>query len=263
MAAAGTTSHEPLLRPKPMGEFERVPMTPADFHARFPSFAPFVGTRYADRLRDDTGPRLLLIGESHYLPEGAALHHDPDTWYASNERDLLRQQDDWALEHPDDADDWRAWIHTAAVVRNACEQNFANQAHWIWKNAFEVINDAGPRYPEPREVAHDIAFLNFFVRPARTGASLKGHLSPLDVRLANDVLAHRIAELRPTAIAFISRFAAAKCDDRTTEGIPRTVTPHPTSPWWNRASDDYGNLRGRDFLDRFVREIWRGTTTKA
>lgn len=231
-------------------------MTPEEFHTRFPTFAPFVGKRYAARLHSDTAPRLLLIGESHYLPDAATLHHDPATWYASDQDDLLRQQSDWAHTNPNTADDWLAWIHTAGVVATACAQRFANPSHGIWKNAFEVINDAGPQHPEPRAVADDIAFLNFFLRPARTGASLRGQLSALDIRLANDVLAHRIAELRPTAIAFISQLAARRCDDRTTGDIPRVATPHPTSQWWNRSSAAYDNLRGRDLLDRFVRTIW-------
>lgn len=60
----------------------------------------------------------------------------------------------------------------------------------------------------------------------------------------------RIAELRPTAIAFISGLAARRCDDQTTADIPRVGTPHPTSQWWSRTSTIYDGLLGRDLLDR-------------
>jgi len=90
-------------------------------------------------------------------------------------------------------------------------------------------------------------------RPERL---LGGRLTPLDVRIANDVLAFQIGELRPTAVVFISRLAARMCDDSTTRDLPRVATPHPTSQWWNRTSKAYGDLRGRDVLDGFVRGVW-------
>jgi len=187
-------------------------ITPDDFHRRYPSFAPFIGERYGKRLHDD-GFRLLLVGESHYLPEAATLHLDADRWYASDVHALEREQDAWHRLHPNDEEkDWLAWIDTAGVVKSACKTNFVRPGHWIWKNAFEVVNEAGPRYDDPSAVAQDIAFLNFFVRPARTGESLKGHLTPLDRELANTIFARRIAELRPTHVAFLSRFAACTAD---------------------------------------------------
>ncbi len=196
---------------------------------------PHVGERWTLR----TGPSLLLVGESHYLPEGSTQQLKPVTWYGGDSTTLSPEA--------------RRWIDTPQILENACAKHFAVKAHWIWKNAFEVINAAGPRYSDFREVAKDVAFLNFFLRPAPVkGGSLGGFLKPEDIERANAAFAMHLERLAPTAIVFMSRLARRRFQPAASFDIPIASTPHPTCHWWNRASKRYGGKRGRDVLTEFV-----------
>lgn len=212
-----------------------------DFFTRYPMMIPHVGRHYHLRTR----PSLLLVGESHYLPDGATQHLTPARWYGGNHTTLT----------PDEAH----WLDTSGVLVNACAENFRNKAHWIWKNAFEVINNAGPQHPEAREVADDVAFVNFFLRPApKKGGSLKGHLTEEDVELANTVFAMRLEQLAPSAVVFVSRLAHQCFQPAVPLTVPVISTPHPTCRWWNSKSRRYGGKRGRDVLTDFVVKLgWR------
>lgn len=226
-------------------------MTPEEFYARYPSMKPYEGQHYEAGGR----PRLLLVGESHYLPEQATQHLDAATWYQGSQETLAAEE----LRCTGAQGEWRRWIDTAGAVSRACATNFANKAHWIWKNAFEVINEAGPGYPMARDVADDVAIFNFFLRPAREHDSLRGHLTEQDIDLANVLFEHRIADLQPRAIAFVSRLAAKKCQLLERLEMPIVVTCHPSSAWWNRRSDKYEGRCGREILAAFVRDRvrWR------
>lgn len=205
-----------------------------DFFTRYPMMTPHVGPRF----RTPGAPSLLLVGESHYLPEDSTQHLSPATWYGGTHETLTAEE--------------RLWIDTPTVLANACAENFANKGHWIWKNAFEVINDHGPKHAAAREVANDIAFLNFFLRPARTSKSLAWHLTDEDVAKANEAFAIHVAHLAPSAIVLVSRLAKRCFQPVTRPTMPITATPHPSSHWWNRSSKRYGGKRGRDILAEFV-----------
>ena len=206
-----------------------------DFFTRYPMMTPHVGSNYHLR----TKPSLLLVGESHYLPDGATQHLTPARWYGGNHETLT----------PAEAH----WINTASVLASACAENFRNKAHWIWKNAFEVINDAGPGYPEAREIANDVAFVNFFLRPApERGGSVAWHLTDEDVELANTAFSMRLEQLAPTAIVFVSSLGYRRFQPAVPLTVPVISTPHPTSQWWNRKAKCYGGKRGRDVLSDFV-----------
>lgn len=209
-----------------------------DFFKRYPMMTPYEGTNFHDRNK----PSLLLVGESHYLLDGSKQHLTPASWYGRTHETLDSEE--------------TLWINTPVIVASACESNFRNRAHWIWKNAFEVINDAGSKYDEAREIGNDVAFLNFFLRPApTTGGSLAWHVTDEDLQLANEAFAIHSERLAPTAIVFISRLARRCFQPLVPPTIPVIATPHPTSQWWNRESKRYGNRRGRDILAEFVTSL--------
>lgn len=224
-------------------------MTPEQFYARYPSMKPYAGQHYEARGR----PRLLLVGESHYLPGQATQHLDAATWYQGNQETLEAEE----LRCTGAQGKWRRWIDTAGTVSSARATNFANKAHWIWKNAFEVINEVGPGYAMAGDVADDVAIFNFFLRPARERDSLRGHLTEQDVDLANALFEHRVAQLRPRAIAFLSRLAGKKCRSLERLEMSRIVTCHPSSAWWNRRSNKHEGRCGREILAAFVRDRLR------
>lgn len=192
---------------------------------------PFIGRRF----HSGRQPAILLVGESHYLPRMSTRHLDAATWYAGSAEQLSEIE--------------RGWISTAPIVRAACAERFKNKAFSIWRKSFRVINEHGPRHDDFVEVAEDLSFYNFFLRPARTGVSIE--TTRVDVDVANDAFAHWCHELQPTAIVFLS--ALARRALRATSVTPPTaVVPHPASQWWYRSSKAYGGKSGRAILAEYI-----------
>jgi hypothetical protein len=182
---------------------------------------------------------LLLIGESHYWQKGSTQNPSAETWYAGNSS-TLSQED-------------IGWLNTAELFRDAREEGFSNKAHSIWKNALWEINEYGPRYTDYTCVADDIAFYNFFLRPAIHGDSLA--VTPQDVQLANEAFVVHFESLKPSAVVFLSTLARNRFHAPTTCSVPVVSTPHPGCQWWNHVARKYGNRRGRDILADFVRSF--------
>ena len=147
----------------------------------------------------------------------------------------------------------RYYINTAQIIEESRPEGFRNKAHSIWRNSFAAINQHGPRYLDLRRVADDIAFYNFFPRPARHGDSLA--VETLDIEIANAVFQHNCRTLKPTAVVFLSSLARRNCKEPAAVGVPIASCPHPGCVWWNRPSKKYGNLSGKQVLEKFVDEL--------
>jgi hypothetical protein len=197
------------------------------FYRQYPMMTPFVGARFHDRLQ----PTILLVGESHYLPQDSTVHLDEVSWYGGRADGLSAKE--------------VAWISTAQIVRDACASRFKNKAYSIWRNSFKTINEHGPRYEDFAHVAEYVAFYNFFLRPARTGLSIR--VGPLDVEHANEAFVHWCRELRPTLVVFLSALARRSLHPENVT-LPISVVPHPASQWWYRPSKAYGGKSGREAL---------------
>jgi hypothetical protein len=183
-------------------------------------------------------PSLLLIGESHYLPEGKPAYDAP-TWYASSDRNLTDEE----KEH----------LNTAKLLKDACERGFKKKGESIWRESFKVINDYGPNFPEFKEVGNHIAFYNFFLRPASRGNSLKGIITSEDVKYANEAFEKHVEDLKPSGVIFLSVLAYERLWPHLRCSVPSIVaTPHPGCPWWNRRAPKYGKKSGREILAEFV-----------
>lgn len=196
---------------------------------------PYVGKNF----HDSGTPSLLLIGESHYLPDDATQHLTAEKWYASSSETLSPQE--------------RGWIDTAAIMEESRAAGFSNRAHSIWRNSFTEINDHGPRYSDYKRVADDIACYNFFLRPGLKGASLA--VVSQDVEIANEAFRVHCEALKPTAIVFLSSLAHSHFHPSELFSIPVVATPHPGHEWWNRVAQKYGDRRGRDILADFIKTI--------
>jgi hypothetical protein len=207
------------------------------FYEQYPMMEPFVGARFRARRQ----PAILLIGESHYLPPTSTVHLDEAGWYRGTAEALT------AIEV--------SWISTAQIVRAACAGRFKNKAFSIWRNSFRTINQQGPQYEDFAQVAEDLAFYNFFLRPARTGLSVR--VGPLDVEHANEAFAHWCRELRPQLVVFLSALAR-KALQPANVMLPISVVPHPASQWWYRPSRTYAGKSGRDALAECVSNLeWK------
>jgi len=211
-------------------------------HEQYPSLKPYKGSRFGLNAK----PALLLVGESHYLPKGSLVLRSADKWYAG---------DDSMLNDGD-----RQFLHTAGVIETFLGEKKLNKAYTIWKNAFQVINEFGPKYEDPKRVGEEIAFCNFFLRPAIYGGSLKGEIHPVDVEIANEALNEIIEELQPTAIIFLSVLAHSYCHKPLP--VQQAIeVPHPGCRHWNRRAKKYGGRNGRERLGEFVTTLnWNGTS---
>jgi hypothetical protein len=209
-----------------------------NFYQRYPMMRPYVG----DAFRDRDKPSLLLIGESHYLPGESTQHLNAGAWYEGGAETLS----------PDETE----WISTAAILRDSRAAGFSNKAHSIWSNAFREINEHGPQYADYREVADNIAFYNFFLRPGLEGESLD--VCAQDVQFANEAFHAHYDALKPSAVIFLSSLAHFHFQPSQPLSAPIIATPHPGCKWWNRVAQKYGNKKGREILAEFIATTtWR------
>ena len=206
-----------------------------NLHTQYPEFEPFVGSNYGKGGK----PRILLIAESHYFPKSSNKHLDPIAWYSGTSDSLTPEE--------------RGWITTKTNFVDFVN-GYRNRTNRIWRNLFSAINSYGPKYaPEHyKQVVDDIAFFNFFARPAREQLSLK--LSPyheLDGEIANQLFLQNIEKLKPHLVIFISQFAYSKLKHGSYD-IPIQVTPHPGCSWWNRSVPKYGYRKGKEMVADYL-----------
>jgi hypothetical protein len=225
-------------RPFPCVFFREGTMRQMNFYKQYPMMCPYEGGNFSRRR-----VRLLLIGESHYLPERSSQHLCAETWYAGSSETLSSEE--------------RGYIDTATLISAARAEAFANRSHRaMWGNPLKEINEHGPRYEDYRRVADDIAFYNFFLRPAIKGKSLT--VSDSDVEFANRAFHIHYDRLKPTAVVFLSTLARRHLHLSKPLGVPVITTPHPGCVWWNRKATKYDGKRGRDILADYLKTMkWR------
>lgn len=188
-----------------------------EHYQKHPQMMPFVGTDYGKH-----GPRVLVIGESHYLQPKSTIHLNPDVWYASSVADL----DNAAL------DDTRReyWAtHTRACLTKK-GPTWKKKSFTIFRNLEAALIEAG--YPIADNALRYVAFMNGFQRPAVSRLSIKD--TPLDREHSVKTVQSVIAVLAPEHVIFVSRKAYKALGKKLS--IDSHATPHPASPWWNRAS---------------------------
>lgn len=204
---------------------------------------PFIGEEYEDS-------RLLLIGESHYVPKNAVPYVDIDDFYELSYDDL-------------EEGEYKSWINTRKVferrVYDKCEFKgfFSNPATEIAK----IINHTeNPSKDQKISAMHQYAFFNYFKRPSFKAGKTIDNLTEKDNKFAYNISKDIIEVLKPELIIFISKKAYyAFCDsDQNNENelkLRYTIkkVSHPSSSWWNRKRND-GGCGGQDFYD-YVSEI--------
>ena len=217
--------------------------TPLPEHLRrFPCMRPWIGSRY----RDERHKRLLVIGESHYLPPESTIHHDPDRWYRSSQADLSEEEVRWASTIGNITGRW-------------------TRAHRIYRAIQDEISRILREHgitPDPFPLNH-IAYCNYFLRPAPTaGGSMEGNECQQDLDAAQKVLRWFILNHCPELAIVTSRFAGRLGANALREsGVPCVTAPHPGTRWWNTVSRSYGNVRGRDLFCTFLRNhMWANNT---
>ena len=139
-----------------------------DHLRRFPCMRPWIGSRY----RDARHKRLLVIGESHYLPNESTIHHDPDRWYRSGQDDLSDEEVRWASTIGNITGRW----YRAHRIYRAIQDEVAR-----------ILQESGVT-PDEFPLNH-IAYCNYFLRPAPVaGGSMEGNVRQQDLNVAEEVL---------------------------------------------------------------------------
>lgn len=203
-----------------------------DFRMRYPEMLPYVGEQYNIAQENDCA--LLVIGESHYLPDYSTIHKDCAAWYASDHTKLNQEE--------------RVWINTRDIICDELPTNFTNPAHGIWKYGYQKINEWGPKFEDYRTLFPYTVFFNFYLRPANQGNTFKELCTPYDNVVSNTNFQYMVEQYKPNGIVFLSRLAFESCGSKNALSVPVAGTPHPTCRWWNRKCPKYGGRFGRDLV---------------
>ena len=208
-------------------------------YQNFPCMKPWVGNEY----NADTHKRLLVIGESHYLPPNSTVHLNAEKWYGKQQSDLGEEE--------------IKWLSTSGIIRSNKDNNFPKKAHGIYRNACAAINSCSFNYNPPSKVIDHFAYYNFFQRPAEiSGDSIK--VKPVDKDVSLSVLKAVLDVLEPELVIFTSSLAGKVGRGLVSDNnFPFVVTPHPTCAWWNRRAKKY-NGKGKELVPAFlVQHQWK------
>lgn len=213
---------------------------------RFPCMRPRIGCHY----KSTDHKRLLVVGESHYLPEKSSVHRDPEGWYQLRESQLTQVEviERNKVKVVDEID----WISTERIITGSLSEGFKKKSHGIYRNIAKEISDHWLRLADPSRAIDHIAYCNYFLRPAIKGISLD--VKELDKQIAEEAFGWILEEYEPDLVVSTSSLAGSHGREVLKErNIPFTVTPHPTCRWWNDTAKKYGNIRGRDLLTQFLK----------
>lgn len=206
--------------------FNQVPI-----YKRFPMLMPSVGSCYGE-----SGPKLLIIGESHYFPKRSTVHLNADAWYLKNQTHL------GVIGKDNECD----WINTRGILRK--KRGYWKRGHTIYRNLENALHQAG--IPVDPNVFQHVAFMNAFQRPAETGMSIRATES--DRRVAVDTVSRVIEIIKPDLIVIVS----SKVRDQVGKQLARNYksTPHPACAHWNNPNQRLGS--GRAQFIGHIQEIY-------
>ena len=209
------------------------------FYQTHPYMKPYVGERY----ESVSHKKLLIIGESHYLPDSSTVHLNIDEWYKGI-CNLTEEEKEWCnTEHS------RLYGY-GKQFQQTIERDLRECFHSDFK---------------------DVASFNYFLRPSNKGRSFK-RICNIKDRLESAKNFKKLIEvLKPDLIAFASLFVfdcvAWKNDFPLVNNgenfedfakrkhIEYVKMNHPARGWWRR------RVRGEDktsqqlFID-FLKEKW-------
>jgi hypothetical protein len=197
---------------------------------RYPEMLPFLGSDY----EKNNIPRILLVAESHYLPDGSTIHLDPSDWHKGNNENLSEEE--------------RRWINTRGILHCGKNQVWKAKGHTIYRHIEQVLLKAG--LPHRENMFEYVAFMNFFTRPAIYKGSFKDIATKKDIDHSKNVFEKVIRIINPEMVCVVStyswRYAASVLSNLE---VKSQHTAHPASHWWNRKSK-FGT--GRDRMLSFL-----------
>ena len=220
------------------------------FYQNHEFMLPFVGDNY----ESSKHKKLLLVGESSYMPNGFTIHHNVDLWYS---RDIDFKKEIEGYER-------YCSIHGARYWK--CSS--------FDKNIDSAVREAFPNVGE--NAFNEMASYNYFLRPT-DGDSFKNICTERDREESIRVFYNLLEILKPDLIVLASMFAL-KCvegdfprycncylwDYTSNHKMHYIFTRHPSQPWWwNKVKeaiihgeDYFQGLSSKQFFVKYLKENW-------
>jgi len=195
----------------------------------YPELYPWVGQSFHSHC-----PRILVVGESHYLKPDSDYHHDASAWYAGIDIKV----------RPD-----TAWTITRNIIANGLANQWREKSKSIYRNIEAAAVDAGVSASTSDSPFHSMAFMNYFQRPAQvSGKSIV--VSALDKSHSSAVLNAVLEILSPQIVIFCSVLAwrAAQESVQGRQHVRFAFTPHPATRWWHTPMRKYKGKSGRQIF---------------
>lgn len=205
-----------------MSEYRDISFNPEllkiEHFKHYPQMIPFVGKKYKDT-------RLLIIAESHYLPEsekerfntwydyGNVKNSIPETWndknnglvYLKKQVDSFNSENYENKEYP--KENWYCWVDYTWTAKIVAAVEWNNRGHKIYQLLRRSVNNVLSKKNNRKiERLEDYAFMNFFQRPAKVSGKSIQHDKD-DIKVAGDTLQTVCKILKPTKIFFVSQCA--------------------------------------------------------
>lgn len=163
-----------------------------DFYKQYPVMVPFVGDNYIS----NNHKRLLVVAESYYFSKDAcmsdnSLYKSPDVWYKSTQNDI---EDKNLLN----------WIDCNNLLSKKWN---VKSGHKIYMCIEGCLRKANLESEIGKKLINEIAFTNFFIRPALEGQSffVNDYCKKIDIEKSIDILTKVVIELKPDVIIFTSK----------------------------------------------------------
>lgn len=215
-----------------------------DFYQQYPAMKPFVGDNYLSTVHK----KLLIVGESYYLPNKVAMHHNVDEWYKSNAEQL---KNEFKIKEIEDALDW---IHCCHLMTKKWDlksgHKFYNEIALCLKKILKTNGNTQNHISE-------IAFTNFYQRPAeKEGASMKHFVRKVDVDYGCAILTEVINAITPDLVIITSKhvwdISSKKLKQFLADKkITLDFTCHPAGwKYWNSQSYRHGKKKLIDLLSQ-------------
>jgi len=217
--------------------------------ANYPEMLPFIGKDW------HTSKRILLLGESHYLPFDAVQKITgldfSKNWYLGNSKDL--------------GSHYSNNLRTRSNV-DLIENGYREKALAIYSNIRNVLSQL-PEVNCSEGVFNKFSFYNYFQKPANDDRAKDKNRSILpdseDKNKAFETLIQVIKIIKPTTIIFVSKksFDAFKqVEFIKKESILNDITvdfvPHASRQWWYTKSRSYGNRTGREKFTDLIKNCY-------
>lgn len=204
---------------------------------RYPQMLPWIGAKY-----ETCKVKILLIGESHYLPDEAD--------------DELKTPEGWYYQESIDSESY-SWTNTREIV-NIGPNNW-NKSHSLYREVNKIIANILNKDPKSENFFEYVSYYNYFLRPAYPkGNSFKKVCKEQDLNVALNAFKEIINIIKPDLIYFFSKYAweCMKKGELNSLSGKIDFSPHPTSSWWNRKNYYLDNettlLTGREKFIAFL-----------